>query len=392
MKSIHEEKSRAITRKQFLKAGAAGVCGLFVAGLNVRDLPAEVRAALSTRTAGKGFVNPQKSPWFQKLGDNIIECRLCPNQCRLEPGQRSVCRVRENINGQGYTLAYGNPALIQEDHVERKPFFHVVPGCRVLSVSTAGCNLKCRFCEVWDMALVKPEQVYAYDMSPENVVAHARNAGLRAVSFAFGEPVVFYEYMTDTAGLARDAGMLNLVHSAGYIRSRPLKELCEIIDAANIDLKGFDPEFYRNYVGGDIKVVLDTLVALKRSGIHIEITSIVIPTLNDQPARIREMCAWIIRELGADTPLHFSRFYPLYRLSALPRTPVSTLDMARETAREAGLNYVYVAKVTGHDGENTFCPGCGEKIISRLGFIIDQVKINDGRCEICGHEIPGIWV
>lgn len=384
--------NKKLTRKQFLQVSAAGACGVCMAGLPRLTKPADARELSTTQTAGKGFVNPQKSPWFLNLDNKTVECELCPNKCRLEQGQRSVCLVRENRNGRGYTLAYGNPALIQEDPVERKPFFHVVPGSRALSVSTAGCNLRCRFCEVWDMALVKPEQVYAYDMSPRDVVAHARAAAVRSVSFAFGEPVVFYEYMTHIAGPAREAGMLNLMHSAGYIRPKPLKDLCKVIDAANVDLKGFDPGFYRDYVGGEIKFVLDSLVEIKKSGVHIEVTAIIIPTLNDDPKKIREMCSWIVRELGADTPLHFARFYPLYRLSGLPRTPVSTLDMARETAMEEGLNYVYVAKVTGHEGENTFCAGCGGKIISRLGFIIDQLKITEGQCELCGHEIPGIWV
>ena len=362
-----------------------------MAGLLTGSGPALAGSGVSHQSGGRGVVNPQKSPWFTKLGNRDLECGLCPNQCRLEPGRRSLCGVRENRNGQGYTLAYGNPALIQEDRVERKPFFHVVPGSRALSVSTAGCNLSCKFCEVWDMALVKPEDVHAYDMPPREVVAQAARAGLRSVSFAFGEPVVFYEYMAEIAGLAREGGMLSLVHTAAYIRREPLDKLCKLIDAANIDLKGFDASFYREYVGGDIKPVLESMVRMKQSGVHLEITSIVIPTLNDQPDKIREMCQWIVRELGKDTPVHFARFYPLYRLSGLPRTPVSTLDMASRTAMEAGLEYVYVARVTGHKGENTFCPGCGNKVIARLGFIIDRMDIQEGRCGSCGHKLPGIW-
>jgi len=382
----HKKKTNIMTRRQFLKTkakvGAAfGALGTFGPWTCSAPVLAESRKSL----------NPVKSPWFKELDNDKVQCQLCPHQCILEQGQRSPCRVRKNIDGQGYTLAFGNPALIQEDPVERKPFFHVLPGSRALSVSTAGCNLNCSFCEVWDMALVRPEEIHSYKMSPEEVIDHARSAGLDALSYAFGEPVAFYEYMHCMAGLAREAGMINLVHTAGYINQAPLRELCEIIDAANVDLKGFDPDFYRDYVGGDIEAVLETLKLMKKYGIHVEVTSIVIPTLNDKPEKIREMCAWIINELGEDTPLHFSRFYPLYRLSGLPRTPVSTLDMARETAMEAGLKYVYVAKVGGHEGENTFCPGCGAKVISRLGFIVEQVEMTDGRCRSCGHFIPGIW-
>lgn len=373
-----------MNRREFIKLKARGIAACGLMGV--------IGPGLSPARAGTGRgMSPVQSPWFEQLDRNKVQCLLCPHQCVLEPGQRARCRVRKNINGQGYTLAYGNPALIQEDPVERKPFFHVLPGSRALSVSTAGCNLSCSFCEVWDMALVRPEEIHSYSMTPEQVVDLAGSAGLEAMSFAFGEPVIFFEYMQSIAGLAREAGMLNLVHTAGYINQAPLKELCRMVDAANVDLKGFDPDFYRDYVGGDMKTVLETLKFMKKYGIHVEVTTIVIPTLNDKPGKIREMCRWIINELGHDTPLHFSRFYPLYRLSGLPRTPVSTLDMARETAMEAGLRYVYVAKVAGHEGENTFCPGCKARVISRLGFIVEQVKMSDGSCLSCGHQIPGIW-
>lgn len=382
----------AMTRKQFLRLAARGACALGAATL--AGLPQDLHAhasAPSGQAARRGFMRPRPSPWFRPTGDGTVQCRLCPHACSLAPGERSACRARENRDGQGVTLTYANPALIQEDPVERKPFFHVVPGSRALSVSTAGCNLHCKFCEVWDMALVRPEDVHAYDLPPGDVVELARKAGLRSVSFAFGEPVVFYEYMLEVAELAREAGMLNLLHTAAFIRPEPLKALCGVVDAANVDLKGFDPEFYRNVVGGELEPVLDALRIIRRSGVHLEITSVVIPTLNDDMAVLAEMCRWIAGELGPDTPLHLARFYPLYRLSALPRTPVSILDRARETALEAGLHFVYVAKVPGHDGENTFCPDCGQALITRVGFIVDQMRVKDGRCPECHREMPGIW-
>ncbi|WP_028575137.1 AmmeMemoRadiSam system radical SAM enzyme [Desulfonatronovibrio hydrogenovorans] len=380
-----------ITRKEFIQAGVAGLCGLGLAGWPSWSGTVLAAQPGPAQTAAKGLVSPTPSPWFKPAGNNRIQCRLCPNQCTLANNQRSRCQVRENRNGRGYTLAFGNPALIQEDPVERKPFFHVLPGTRALSVSTAGCNLHCKFCQVWDMALVRPEQIHAYDLPPEAVVDHALSAGVDSLSYAFGEPVVFFEYMTRTAELARQAGLLNLVHTAGYIRVEPLEKMCSLVDAANIDLKGFDPDFYREYVGGELDTVLNTLVTLKKAGVHVEITCIIIPTINDDPGRISRMCSWISRELGPDTPVHFARFYPLYKLSGLPRTPVSTLDMAVDKAGEAGLKYVYVAKVTGHEKESTFCPECREKIISRLGFFIDQIKVTRGQCSFCSTEIPGIW-
>lgn len=242
------------------------------------------------------------------------------------------------------------------------------------------------------MALVAPEDIHAYDMPPENVVAHAKASGVRAISYAFGEPVAFYEYMAEVAVLAKKAGLLNLVHTAGYIQPRPLEDLAGRLDAVNVDLKGFDPAFYREIVGGELEPVLKTLKMIREAGLHLEITNVVIPTLNDDLAQVSKMCRWIVAELGAEVPVHFARFYPLFKLSALPRTPVSTMDRIRETALEAGLKFVYIAKIPGHQGENTFCPGCQEIVIKRLGFVIEEIKLNNGACAYCGTAIPGRWI
>jgi pyruvate formate lyase activating enzyme len=275
--------------------------------------------------------------------------------------------------------------------VERKPFFHVVPGSRSFSVATAGCNLECGFCEVWDTALVAPEDVHAFDLPPGTIVEKARESGARSVAYTFGEPVVFFEYMEGIATLARRAGLLSLMHSAGFINPEPLERLIPVLDAVNIDLKGFDAGFYRRVTGGELDPVLETLKALKAAGVHLEITNILIPTLNDDMGTVRRMCEWIVAELGPDTPIHFSRFYPLYKLANLPPTPVSTLNQARATAMAEGLRYVYVAKVPGHEGENTFCPGCKEMVIRRMGFMVEEMRVADGKCDGCGEPIPGIW-
>jgi pyruvate formate lyase activating enzyme len=286
---------------------------------------------------------------------------------------------------------YGNPCLVQLDPVERKPFFHVLPGTRSLSISTAGCNMACKFCEVWDTALVSPEDVHAYDMPPETVVEQARAANARSVSYGFGEPVVFHEYMAATAALAKKEGLLNLLHTNGYITREPLEALAGQLDAVNIDLKSFDPVFYRDVCDGELAPVLETLRRLKERRVHIEITNLLVPSLNDDMARLREMCVWIREELGADVPLHFARFYPLYQVANLPPTPVATLDRARTLARESGLRYVYVARVTGHEGESTFCPSCGKVVIERMGFVIEKMHLTDGACGHCGAAVAGRW-
>ena len=383
-----------LNRRKLLQAGAGSFCALYLSGLG--GCTAEQQGKEQEKTPSpsgpqKGFVKPMRSPWFSKLDNARVQCNLCPKECRLEEGERALCRVRENRGGEGYTLAYGNPALLQEDPVERKPFYHVLPGSRALSISTAGCNLKCKFCEVWDMALEDPEEVHAHDVPPEKVITYARQSNLRSVSYAFGEPVIFYEYMSEVAALAREKGLLNLMHTAGYIQPQPLQELTGKLDAVNVDLKSFDPEFYREIVGGELDPVLATLKMLRDEGVHLEITNILIPTMNDEMEKIREMCAWIAGELGPGVPLHFARFYPLYKLSELPRTPVSTLDEARAVALEAGLEFVYLTGVPGHEGENTFCPDCGEKIIDRMEFVIEAMHMENGECSYCGTAIPGRW-
>ncbi len=395
-----------LSRRKLLKYAGAGICYLSLMGITGcgqdkdendqvdKDVEPKKKGKSQNKIAAdykKGLINPKPSPWFETFNNGEIKCELCPNECKLNQGERSLCRVRENREGKGYTLAYGNPALLQEDPIERKPFYHVLPGSRALSVSTAGCNLECKFCEVWDMALEYPEDVFAYDVAPEKVIRYAREGGLTSISFAFGEPVIFYEYMEDTALIAKEEGYLNLVHTAGYIQPKPLEKIVDKIDAVNVDLKSFEPEFYQEIVGGELEPVLNSIKLLKDAGVHVEITNIIIPTLNDNMDMIKEMCEWIVKELDENVPLHFSRFYPLYKLSDLPRTPVSTLEEARNIAMDAGLNFVYIAKVTDHEGENTFCPECGEVVINRMGFVIEELNIQGGACSYCGFDIPGIW-
>jgi pyruvate formate lyase activating enzyme len=382
---------RKISRRELLRALAVGICSLCLP----QSLGCTPKAP-ETMPAPKdeprlGWFQLHPSPWFTTLNKGSIRCTLCPKACVLADGERSPCGVRENRDGAGYTLVYGNPALIQEDPIERSPFYHVEPASRVLSISTAGCNLACKFCEVWDMAQVTPEEVYTNQMSPTELVQHAKVSGVRAINYTFGEPVVFYEYMMDVAALAKEAGLLNLVHTAGFIQTEPLQSLCKVIDAANIDLKSFDPVFYREVVGGEIEPVLMTLKHMRKADVHLEITNLVIPTLNDDIETIRKMCTWIVAELGTDTPLHFSRFYPLYKLSALPRTPVSMLDQARDAAIASGLKYVYIAKVIGHEGENTICPTCRETVIKRVGFVVEELQLENGRCTYCHTPVPGRW-
>jgi pyruvate formate lyase activating enzyme len=299
--------------------------------------------------------------------------------------------VRENRNGEYFSLVYGNPAAVNLDPIEKKPFFHVLPSSTSLSLATAGCNLHCKFCQNWEISQARPEEIYSYEVPPDMVVRWAEEMGARSVAYTYTEPTVFYEYMFDTSRLVARAGLLNVMHSNGFINPDPLQELCSHLDAANIDLKGFSDAFYRELCGGLRSPVLKSLRILKRNRVHLEITNLLIPTRNDDMQNIRRMSRWIESELGADTPLHFTRFYPLYKLKSLPPTPVSTLEQARSTAMEEGLEFVYIGNVPGHEGANTFCPRCDRMLIRRAGFMVVENKVKDGACPHCGAPVPGIW-
>jgi pyruvate formate lyase activating enzyme len=277
------------------------------------------------------------------------------------------------------------------DPIEKKPFFHVLPATQSFSLATAGCNLQCKFCQNWEISQASPEEVYSYDVPPDLAVKKAREMGARSIAYTYVEPTIFYEYMLDIGLLARKAGLLNVCHSNGFINPEPLRNLCKVMDAANIDLKGFTETFYRDLCNGELSPVLETLKMLKKEKVHIEITNLIIPSMNDEMSVVREMCLWVKKELGPDTPLHFSRFYPLYKLRSLPPTPVSTLDKARAVALSAGLEYVYVGNIPGHEGEHTFCPKCKKRVIQRTGYMVGETHLKGGKCGYCGKPIPGIW-
>ncbi|MEW6376962.1 MAG: AmmeMemoRadiSam system radical SAM enzyme [Thermodesulfobacteriota bacterium] len=320
-----------------------------------------------------------------------IQCELCPHRCRVAKGKRGICRVRENRDGKYYSLVYGNPCAVHLDPIEKKPFFHVLPGTTSFSLATAGCNFQCKFCQNWEISQAFPEDVYSLEFPPEMVVRKAKEMRAHSVAYTYVEPTIFSEYMFDTGQLVKKAGLLNVCHSNGFINSSPLRDLCKMLDAANIDLKGFSDTFYHELCSGELNPVLKTLKTLKQEKVHLEITNLVIPTKNDEISLIKEMCLWVKRELGADTPIYFSRFYPLYKLRTLPPTPVSTLEKARATALSTGLEYVYIGNIPGHEGENTFCPRCKKMVIQRTGFMVGEMHLKDGKCGYCGKPIPGIW-
>jgi pyruvate formate lyase activating enzyme len=374
-----------VTKREFLRFCGKSLCAIYAAHLF--GFP----EILQGQTPKKGLIKTKLSPYFTSLDRGEIQCDLCPRRCRVPKGKRGFCGVRENRGGKYYSLVYGNPCVIHLDPIEKEPFFHLLPGSTSLTLSTAGCNFQCKFCENWEISQALPEEVYSHEIPPELVVKKAKEMGARSIAYTYAEPTIFYEYMFDTAYLAKQAGLLNVIHSNGFINPDPLKNLCKVLHAVHIDLKGFTEEFYQELSNGELAPVLDTMKTLKQGRIHLEITNLMIPTKNDEMSVVREMCLWVKRELGADTPVHFSRFYPLYRLKRLPPTPVSMLEKARKVALSAGLEYVYIGRVPGHEGWNTFCPKCKKPVIQRTGYMIKELHLKEGKCEYCGKPIPGIW-
>jgi len=322
-----------------------------------------------------------------------VQCKLCPFRCFLPEGARGICRVRMNVGGRLKTLVYAQPVSVHIDPIEKKPIYHMLPGSSIFSIATVGCNLRCSFCQNWEISQSFPEQAKGSDqlLTPEQVVDAAIKSNCNSIAYTYAEPTVFYEYVLDTAKLAKQKGLRNVMVSAGYINPEPLRKLAPYFDVIKIDLKGFNKDFYRKVVGGNLEYVLATLKELKKLGVLTEIVNLVVPSLNDNMGEISRMCEWIYINLGPDTPLFFSRFSPQYKLGNLPATPVETLEQARSIALKAGLKFVYIGNVSGHQGENTYCPRCGKVLIHRYGYAILENNIRNGVCVFCGEKIPGIW-
>ncbi len=329
--------------------------------------------------------------YYERLPDREVKCNLCPRYCLLGDKERGYCGVRENDGGIYYTLVYGKVCALNLDPIEKKPFFHFLPGTLALSLATAGCNVNCKFCQNWQISQVRPEQVEAADWPPEEMAKTAVQYSCPSIAYTYTEPVVFFEYMVDTSVAARKKGIRNVVITGGHINPEPLEELTTVVDAIKVDLKSFSEKFYKEYVRGELAPVLEAIKLIHQKKIWLEIVYLVIPTLNDQEAMISQMCRWLLKEIGPDVPVHFSRFHPMYLLKNLPPTPVSTLEKLHSLAKKEGLRYVYIGNIPGHQAESTYCPFCGNLIIERVGYKVGRVELRQGRCRFCQSPIPGIW-
>lgn len=327
---------------------------------------------------------------YQKqLEGQRVLCLLCPHYCELKEGQIGLCRVRENVGGTLYSNVYGNPCSVAVDPIEKKPLFHFYPGSRILSLATAGCNMRCQNCQNWSISQVRPDEVEAYELSPEAVVALALKEGTESIAFTYTEPTIYFEYMLDMAKLAKQSGLKTVMVSNGFINPEPLLELCPYLDAANIDLKVFDEATYKKLTGAKLKPVLETLQILKNEYVWLEITNLLVPGFSDEPTRIRELCQWLVIHGFSHVPLHFSRFFPNFKLPHTPPTPPEDLHWAQQTALREGIRFVYVGNMPGSAGEDTLCPSCGKTVVGRSGYRILSHQMEGRCCAYCGTEIAG---
>ena len=421
-------KPAGISRRSVLKYGAialASVSGVCAATWHVMRRAAASAAGVFKKDAPSGelWTQWQGRRWakearhYRKLGPNV-QCLLCPNDCLLEPEDRGRCRNRINKDGTMYTLAYANPCSLGVDPIEKKPLFHFLPASKAFSLATSGCGFRCLNCQNWDISQRKPEETkdprgsefrlrpITLDMLnrpgakdrmslfPADAVALAEHTGCASLAYTYSEPTVYYEYMYDTAKLARARGIQNVWVTCGYINPDPLAELCEVIDAANVDLKGFDQSIYQKLNSGKLQPILDTLKTLKARGVWFEVTNLIVPTYTDDFRVMADMCKWLADSIGPDYPIHFSRFHPDHKLRNLPWTPVETLLEAREIAKRAGLRYPYIGNVSGiKNAETTSCPNpkCGKTVVQREGYTVKQVNIDRGTCKFCDTRIAGVW-
>jgi pyruvate formate lyase activating enzyme len=374
--------SQRISKREFLRQ--CTLCtGGFALGMYRQNF-----FSLSNTDLGKFS---KEALFYSKTADGL-QCEKCPQGCMLvDEGDVGFCRNRIAHNGKIYSIAYGNPCSVHIDPIEKKPFFHFLPATQAFSIATAGCNFRCLNCQNWQISQASPKESDNIDLMPVEVVKACINSGSESIAYTYSEPTTFLEYAYDTAKLAHEQKIRNLLKSNGFINEKPLRYLCKVLDAANIDLKIFDEETYKKLSSGKLAPVLRTLKVLREEGVWLEITNLVIPTWTDNYDTIKRMCEWLCVNGLSDAPLHFSRFTPLYKLSQLPSTPTESLEKAHAIAKESGIKFVYLGNVTGHWAENTYCPKCKKTIVERRVYTILSNHIVKGKCNFCGETISGVW-
>ena len=330
----------------------------------------------------------KEAKWWQSIKEDKVECQLCPRNCTISEGKLGFCMTRQNVEGSLYSLVYGKPCAVNIDPIEKKPLYHFYPDTQILSIGTTGCNLACKFCQNWTISRAKVDDVRTYDLSPEKAVQTAKSNNCPSIAYTYNEPTVWAEYAMDIAKLAKQEGIKSVMVTNGYIQKSALHELYQWIDAANVDLKSINHEFYRKEIQGELEPVFATLKELKAMGVWIEVTNLVIPTVNDSTDELKELCEWVISNLGNETPIHFSAFHPNYKMTDKPRTSVEKLEQTRDIARDMGVKYVYVGNVYS-DALNSYCPNCGKLLIKRSWMGTTKNYLEDSSCPKCDTKIDG---
>jgi pyruvate formate lyase activating enzyme len=331
--------------------------------------------------------------FWEARANGAVVCTLCPHLCHIGEGLYGVCGVRRNVKGKLETLIYGLSAAVNVDPIEKKPLFHFLPATRSLSIATVGCNLKCKFCQNHDLSQAakgKGRELFGRMMSPGEVVALAKSSRAATIAFTYSEPTIFYEYAHDCAKLAANEGIRGVFVSNGFICDEPVRAIRPYVHGYNVDLKSFNPDFYKKVMGARLEPVLEAIKLIKELGFWLEITTLVVPTQNDSDAELTQI-AEFIADLGSDIPWHVSAFHPDYKMTDLPRTSVKSLQRARQIGFDAGLQFVYSGNIPGDDGESTYCPGCRTRLIHRVGFRVLGNRLADGKCPECGRAIAGVW-
>ena len=331
----------------------------------------------------------QEARFYTADEEDTVDCHLCSHRCHIAPGKRGFCRVRENRRGTLYTHSYGRLIARHMDPIEKKPLYHFLPGTRAYSIATPGCNFRCSFCQNWQISQVDSTPVFQQIeyTPPEDVVQAALEGGARSIAYTYTEPTIFMEYALDCAELAREEGLGNCFVTNGYQTPEAIGAMAGLIDAANVDLKAFSEEFYRHYCKSSLEPVLESIRNMHEAGIHVEVTTLVVPDQNDSKEELRGI-AEFLAGVSPDIPWHISRFHPDYQESDIPATPMETMERAAEAGEQAGLHYVYLGNVLTSSGQNTKCPGCGRMLIKRSGFARPSIHLDDGKCPDCGEEVP----
>jgi pyruvate formate lyase activating enzyme len=322
---------------------------------------------------------------------DLVQCLLCAQHCAIPDGERGRCRGRINVRGELKSLVYGRPVSVHVDPIEKKPFYHFLPGATAFSFGTAGCPLRCQFCQNWELSQSAPEDHDVEFVAPARIAESAAAQATPVIAFTYNEATVFAEYLLDVARAARPRGVRSVLVSCGFMNEAPLAEMCDTLAAIKIDLKGFSEEFYHQVSGAALAPVLRSIKQIHKRGVHLEIVNLVVPTLNDSEPQLTGLSDWLMGELGPEVPVHFTRFHPDYKLLNLSPTPVATLERARDIAMAKGILYAYVGNVPGHPGNDTYCPQCRQVVIRRTGFFVSENKIANGRCRNCQRKIAGVW-